>query len=161
MDYSDTEVCERLGISKPVLRDLLKNLERDGNTVKKGRALRFTEAGVLALATLIGKSSADEKNAPKGILGAKQPGLPDARHVILRMVVVRSRDQGIKNGHVLMAHPTDAEAGGAVWTVRVRDNANYIPGMHFHGRVIGDHLAEAWDVVLDSQAGVPRSKGRL
>ena len=149
------DVCGRLGITRPVLLDLLKNITREGHVQKKGRALRVSEAGVQALAAEIARRASADKNAPTGI--------PEAKNDVRAFRVFRSREQGILNTRVLEAHPSDQADSSreTLWVVRVRDNAHYIPGMLFQARVIGQRLAEAWDVNMNTIAPIPRSRGRL
>ena len=159
MDYSETDVCERLGVTLPLLRTLAKQIVREGNITKKSRAVRYSEAGVKALAEIIAETAAQTKEAPGAILA-----LPAAKklHVVC-LVVWRSRDQGIRNDKIVIAHPLETDPLDAKnhITVRVRDNANYMRGMRFEVRMTDDQLGDAWDSRTNLPALAPRSRGRL
>lgn len=158
--YTTADVASRLGITIPLLRILAKKIPPDDALREKTRGvLRWTEAGVRALADLIAKPAEAEKEAPGAILALPAP--PEYR--CEEVVCLRSREQGIINAHIVIVHRIEADPTNPAnhLAVRVRDNTNYIRGMKFHARFNPDNLGTAWEPRTDSAAMAPRSRGRL
>lgn len=147
---------ERLGISRPELRAILKrlNLAPPANQPHQG----LPESTLQAVAEWIAKDTKPTPDAPTAV--AELPPSPEFE--VLEVVVYRSAQQGIRNQNIVLAHPSvDRDK---VLTVRVKDNTNYIPGMKFHARFqkeVGLPVGYAWDIPTNSAAPAPRSRGRL
>ncbi len=133
MDYSETDVCQRLGVSAQLLHTLAKEITRDGNIQKKGRAWRYTEAGVESIAVIIAKTASEKQIAPGGpqtpptpnntapesVPAPTEKSAPPATSTVLNVTaslpapkgtlaisvtVWRSREQGIVNDRIVIAY---------------------------------------------------------
>ena len=148
---AEADVVERLGLTREDMRDLrVEHLYQDEDWVKIGRGIHYSEDGIEKLRQIL------KKNAPDGvklgdiaILSTKAaPDVPDAPTVILDAVVTK----------IYRKNPQFLEAllGGQPITVRVNNNANFIPGMVMQSRQLAMKKPQLFDFI----GRCPRARGR-
>ena len=148
---TEADVAARLGLTREDMRELrVEHLYQDEDWVKIGREIHYSEDGIEKLRQIL------KKNAPDGVkLGdiapmstKAAPEAPDAPMVILDAVVTKIYP---KNPQFL-----EALLGGQPITVRVNNNANFLPGMIIQSRQLAMKRPQLFDFI----GRCPRARGR-
>jgi len=161
-NIAEVEVAKRLGLTRENMRDLrVEHLYQDEDWAKIGREIHYSEDGIEKLRQILKKNAPDgvklgdiailsTKVAPpfaQGVSGGR-PEAPDAPGVILDAVVTKIYQ---KNPQFL-----EALLGGQPITVRVNNNANFLPGMVIQSRQLAMKNPRLFDFI----GRCPRVRGR-
>ena len=153
----ESELAGRLGVDRAELRELRRGLIAEADWTRQGNAVAYTPAGVEKIAAaLAGRLGGGETPAPVEAGRGEAPVGPGAAAVaellktepkrrLVACVVVRI--PRVTRHRLLVRGPA-----GEDFTVRVRENVNFIPGMTVQCLVQG---------CTGTLAGrLPRRKGR-
>jgi len=147
-DFSiwESQLATRLGLSQRDVAGLRSQHLQEGiDFVKNGRRLLYCEAGVAKLARVLTNGSHAEKSLPTGVLCAEQ-----AVAEVLKPEKFRVRRKAM-NTHVLEC----VDSAGKIVVVRVRDSANFLPGMEVSAVPYGN-----LPNVFEFSGAYPRFRGK-
>lgn len=154
----ETELAERLGVDRAELRRMRRESLDSEDWTRQGNAVAYTPAGVEKIAAaLAGRletpagvpEARGEAPAGQGAAAVSELLRAEPQRRLVVCVVVRIPRV---TRHRLLVRGVSPEVLGTAFTVRVRDNAHFIPGMDVRCLVQGN---------TGTLAGrLPRRKGR-